>query len=436
MIEFLSIDHTILERPCMLFRPFGKEATGEPINDMTGVSIRENVNYLEEFVSRERGAEAGTLVAEELVRRLNERIPEPAYRVTSEFLMSGSTGYSNEFVAYLVEFCIDLSKDPDFQQHVGERLVPDWLIRIMRFFSIRQIYNSADKWVGFYNKSSYFLEKIQISTQSVTIRLRLTKRTEEQFGEYRKSCGRIWCNAIKYGIASVPKRVYDLPSARIDDHSCIAKGQEFCEWRFTWEEPRRTWNPAKPLARWILNQEMEGQKQSFAQQYDELNKANIELQHSSAKLEESAVALAHRVEQLTALHEAGIAFTSARDYKTWVQSTLQAIINILHYERAMISRYDRVRQVAYDAQLINVPEEIARFANSLEVPVTDPQSIEGQVLLQKKPLLLDDIHHEWHRLHPLNQQLVTLTHAQSFISVPLVGKDGVLGSLTVDRKEG
>ncbi|WP_447963695.1 ATP-binding protein [Nitrospira sp. Ecomares 2.1] len=436
MTEFLPIEHPILERPFMLFRPFGKEATGEPINDMTGVSIRENVKHLEEFVSRERGAEASSLATKELVRLLNERIPEPAYHVTPEFLVSGSTGYSNEFVAYLVEFCMDLSKDPDFQIHVGERLVPDWLIRIMQFFSIRQIYNSADKWVGFYNKSSYLLEKIQISTHSVTIRLRLTQRTEEQFGEYRKSCGRIWCNAIKYGIASIPRLVYDLPPARIDDKSCIAKGQEFCEWKFTWEEPRGTWNPAKFLARWILKKEIEGQKQSFTEQYDELHTTNVELQHSSAKLEESAVALAHRVKQLTALHEAGIAFTSARDYKTWVQSTLQAIINILHYERAMINRYDRVRQVAYDAQLINVPEEVARFANLLEVPVTDPQSIEGQVLLQKKPLLLDDIHHEWHRLHPLNQQLVGLTHAQSFISVPLVGKDGVLGSLTVDRKEG
>ena len=435
MTEFFPIEHTILERPFMLFRPFGKEASGEPINDMTGVSIRENVKYLEEFVSRERGAEAGTLVAKELVRRLNERIPEPAYHVTTDFLTRGSTGYSNEFVAYLVEFCIDLSKDPEFQKHVGERLVPDWLIRVMRFFSIKQIYNSADKWVGFYNKSSYLLEKMEISTQSATIRLRLTPRTEEQFGEYRKSCGRIWCNAIKYGIASVPRRVHDLPPARIDDHGCIANGQDFCEWRFTWNEPRRTWNPAKPLARWILNKEIEGQKQSFQQQYDELNTANVELQDSSAKLEESAVALAHRVEQLTALHEAGIAFNSARDYKTWVQKALQAIIAILHYDRAIISRFDRIRQVTYDAQLINVSEEIATFANSLEIPVTDPQSIEGQVLLQQMPLLLEDIHHEWHRLHPLNQQLVSLTNAKSFISVPLVGKEGVLGSLTVDRKE-
>jgi signal transduction histidine kinase/class 3 adenylate cyclase len=216
----------------------------------------------------------------------------------------------------------------------------------------------------------------------------------------------------------------------------MATGQECCEWTFTWEEPRRTWNPAKVLARWVLQNEIEDQKVSFQSQYDELNHANVELQDRKAKLEESAAALAHQVEQLTALHEAGIAFTSARNYTTLVHKALQAIINILHYDRAMINRYDRARQVAYDAHLINVPEEVARFANSMEVPVTDPQSIEGQVLLQRTPLLLDDIHHQWHRLHPLNQELVNLTDARSFISVPLTGKDGVLGSLTVDRKEG
>lgn len=435
MSQLSSLEPTILERPYMLYRPFGKDVTGEPINDMTGVSIRENVKYLEEFVSRNRGPEAGKLATKELVLRLNQRIPEPAYYVTPEFLASGSTGYSNEFVAYLVEFCVELSQDPEFQKHVGERLIPDWLIRIMRFFSIRQIYNSADIWVGFYNKSSYLLEKVHITSHSVTIRLRLTERTEQQFGAYRRACGRIWCNAIKYGIASVPTRVYDLAPAKIEERSCLAHGQEFCEWRFAWEEPRRTWNPAKHLARWILQREIEEQKESFQQQYDQLNKANVELQESKAKLEESAAALERRVEELTTLHEAGVAFTSARDYETWVQKALQAIINILHYDRALLNRYDPRRQVLYDAKVMNVSEEIATFARALEIPVTDPSSIEGQVLLQQKPLLLDNIHREFHRLHPFHQQLVSLTGSKSFISVPLVGKDGVLGSLTVDRKE-
>jgi signal transduction histidine kinase len=116
-----------------------------------------------------------------------------------------------------------------------------------------------------------------------------------------------------------------------------------------------------------------------------------------------------------------------------MQKVLEALTNDLHYDRAMISFYDPVRQVVGDARAFGVSPEIQEFARAREIPVTDPLSPEGIVLLQGKPLLVGDVQAVWDRIHPLNQQLALLTQTKSWIAVPLKIKDRIFGSLMVDR---
>ena len=82
---------------------------------------------------------------------------------------------------------------------------------------------------------------------------------------------------------------------------------------------------------------------------------------------------------------------------------------------------------------IGVPDDVAAFARSLETPVTDPACIEGQLLLEGKPILIKDVHEVWDRLHPFSQQLASRTQTKALITVPLKVKDRIIGSLTVDR---
>src|SRR5438309_1612597 len=112
----LSNEHRITEKGMMEFQPFGVEPdgtpNGRPIRDLSGVVIRAHVDYLEDYVSRTRGEEAGRLAVKELVRRLNERIPDSAYHVSAEFLRKPWNSYSAEFAAFSAEFCIAVSEDP------------------------------------------------------------------------------------------------------------------------------------------------------------------------------------------------------------------------------------------------------------------------------------------------------------------------------------
>ena len=69
------------------------------------------------------------------------------------------------------------------------------------------------------------------------------------------------------------------------------------------------------------------------------------------------------------------------------------------------------------------------------MPVTDPNSVEGTVVLQGRSILAGNIRDVWDRLHPFHQRLALAANVTSMISVPLKTKDLVLGALTVDRSQ-
>jgi signal transduction histidine kinase len=160
-----------------------------------------------------------------------------------------------------------------------------------------------------------------------------------------------------------------------------------------------------------------------------------ELREAYLGQEQTRVELRRKVAQLTALHRAGLLFSSTMDREALMQKVLEALTTDLQYDRAMVSYYDPVRRVVKDARLLGVSPEIQAFARAREIPVTDPMSPEGLVLLQGQPLLIGDLQAVWDQIHPLNQLLASMTEGKALIAVPLKTKDRILGSLTVDRMQ-
>ena len=437
--DLLPKTRRILERRFMEFLPFGKDPDGKPVRDMAGVSLRSNVEYLEESIARAQGAEAGRRVVEELVRLLNERIPDRAYHVTAKFLKNPWTYYSNEFTAYLVDFCIDLSGDPDFQFNMGrEKLIPPLVQTLMRPFSVGKIYTMLTRWGSYYCKDSYSLEGLEVLDRSAIVRMTLTERALRQFGPYRRACGRIWCNAIKTGVAIIPEKVHHLSLATIRDRKCIVEGDDCCEWEVHWAPSEHKYpgkRIATALAHRFLQKEINEREQVIEEQMKSLETRHEELRGAYLEVQQSAIELQRRVDHLTTLHEAGLTFTSTRDREVLLQQALETLIHKLYYDRVMIAFYDPLRQVAHGAHLLGVSPESAAFAEQMEVPVSDPSTIEGTVLMRGQPILVNDVSAVLDRIHPLHQELAARTGTKSFISVPLKVKDRILGALTVERTQ-
>ncbi|MET0514489.1 MAG: ATP-binding protein [Nitrospiraceae bacterium] len=473
MTELLSKDHTILERPFMEFVPFGVDLQGEKIGDISGVIVLSNVEYLYDFISLRSGPEAAGHAVHELCRLLNERIHDPAYHVTPAFLRNAWNSYSYEFGCYLREFCEALSGDPQFHFKAARvRKVPQIIQILLRPFSTQQSYRM---WVYVgqkYTKGVLEFEVGKVTNRSAILRMRFTDKALRQFGAYQKRCVDVICQSCKAGIAGAPQQIHGLPPANVRDLSCVANGDEWCEWEFTWTPkmrvgvlwplwgvltgttfaylrlsyPDMSFGEALGLASipvtifsvgMLILSKKQGkgfqtlireQEQVVETRHEELREAYLEQQRTSVELRQ-------KIQHLTTLHRAGLLFGSTFDREALLDSVLETIVRDLQYDRAIIALYDRTRSVSHDFRIRGVSEDVVTFIKSLEIPVIDPEGVEGTVMIQGLPVLTSDIREVWDRLHPKNQELVSMVQAKSFISVPLKVKDVVLGSLTVDRTQ-
>ncbi|OLE41641.1 MAG: hypothetical protein AUI36_24510 [Cyanobacteria bacterium 13_1_40CM_2_61_4] len=437
MNTFLSKEHPITEKGMMEFQPFGKERDGTAIRDISGVVIRALVEYLEESESQRHGQEAGRRAVEELVRRLNERIPERAFYVTEGFIKNTWNSYSNEFGVFLTQFCWDISGDSQFQFNMAREKAISPVIQVLgRPLSVPQIYKMSAYFAQRFAKDSFYTEAVEVSEGAAIIQMRLSDRALRQFGPYLRSCAEMYCIAHKGYFAGVPEKFHNMSPATVEDRRCIAEGDDYCEWVVTWSGHERGGplrRGAVSVARRIIRSEIEQKERVVAEQIRTLDARHVELQEAYVQQQQTTAELKRLVDELTILHETGLVFTSILDPEALLDKVLHTIVYKLRYDRAMITFFDRARLVSHDARVLGVSPEIAEFARKMEIPVTDSESVEGTVLLKGEPVLLNDIQQAWDRLHPFNQQLAQAVQAKSVISVPLKVKNEVLGALTVDR---
>ena len=421
----------------MEFQPFGKGPDGRTIHDLSGIVIKADIELLEKMVSRTQGRSAGLRAVEELVRRLNERIPDRAYHVTAEVLKNPWNGYCNEFVAFLAEFCVTISGDPRFIFEVGRQQAISPIIQVLgRPFSVPQIYKMSAYFSQRFAKDSFLVEAVTVSDRSAILRMTFNERMHQHFGSYRRRCASIWCDAVKGYFVGVPEQFHKLPPGTVKDLLCMAEGDDRCEWEVTWssrEKGGAFHRSTLSVARRVLRSEIEQQERVMAEQVKTLDARHVELRETYVQQQQLTAELQRRVDQLTTLHESGLVFASILDRETLIENVLDTVTEKLRYDRGMIWLFDHRRKVLYDAHFRGLTKETADFAQSLEIPVTDPDSLEGTILLKGEPVLVGDIQQVWDRLHPLNQELARLTKAKSVISVPLKVKSQVLGYLTVDR---
>ncbi len=158
-----------------------------------------------------------------------------------------------------------------------------------------------------------------------------------------------------------------------------------------------------------------------------------ELREAYLEQEQMRVELRRKVAQLTALHRAGLSFSSTFEQDTLLHQVLEALTHELNYNSAMVSMFDPFEHVIQHIRLIGAPPEVEAFAQSCRIPITDRESPEAVVVLQGNPLLIKDIETIRQRLHPLNQRLAELSRTKGLVVVPIKTKGRVWGMLTVDR---
>lgn len=257
MPELLSKNRTILERSMMEFRPFGLDEQGRTIRDLSGMSIRAIILDLERTLSREQGDGAGPEAVQELCRLLNQRIKDPVYHVTPDFLKNPWNSYSYEFAAYLYEFCELLTGDPQFIFAGGMEKVSPIIQVLARPFSLEQIYGMFPYFGNKFASGSVECRVVEVTPGSATLAMRFSDRTLHQFGPFRRRCTYLVCQSAQGIFAAVPTRVHGLPPATLTNISCVSDDGEWCRWLIRWQNGKsdRWGQQTRPVTAFTLRSE-------------------------------------------------------------------------------------------------------------------------------------------------------------------------------------
>lgn len=242
MIERLSRDHTILERPYMIYCPFGIDENGRKVQDVSGISVRAMMTFLEQYVTQRDGAAAGTEAVQKASELLNGRILDAAYHVNPKFLRNVWNSYSYEFTMYLREFCEQITGDPEFHFKIGQEgylLSP--LMILLRPLTISQMFAMLPRIMTKFS-TQFIVEVVSSSASSGVVKIRFTDRVIEEFGPYRMRCTWMICQGLKGAMTNTPVRVHGMPPLTLYEKTCMGNGDEACEIEASWApEPTRYW---------------------------------------------------------------------------------------------------------------------------------------------------------------------------------------------------
>ena len=465
--------HRILDRGSMAFQPFGKHQDGHHIRDVSGVTVRANVEFLEELVNRTQGPPAGAQTVEELIRRLNACIPDPTYHVTQEFLRNPWNSYSYEFVIFLAEFCVLLSGEDDFQIKLGQEKLLSPLVQVLgRPFSISQIYAMFPHFAEKFGRGALKAEAVSSKNGSAILRLRLSENTAQQFGPYRNGSAERICQSAKHALAQIPSQMFGLQPATIIEPCCMAEGADYCEWHLSWKpQPSSYWlwplaglmisfgvfswlslgrsdlsfstalglSAIPTILLWmagLANRDRQAIKEQQHVIQEQL--ASVESQHEALReayleQEQTNVDLQRKIREQTMFRDIASRLSATLDQQAVVHIGLNTITQDLLYDRAMIMRFDTTQRIISHAQGQGVSEELVAEVLSMDMPISDTHSLEGKLFLHGEPALVNDVSTLWSSLHPVTQQLVAAKRTQRLIAVPLRFQDTIIGALAAAR---
>ena len=467
-MTLLPKTHRILERPLMEFRPFGRNLKGETIQDVSGITVQANLEYLETLITRKYGSEAASAALEKLVLLLNTRIPDRTYHVTVDFLKNPWNSYSYEFVMFLTEFSIQLSEQPDYHFNLGKEELLSPIVQILgRPLSLVQIYRLFPYFAEKFAKGSLKTEVVSVTNGQAIIRLQFSERVLSQFGPFLHGCAERICHTSKATLAQIPASMFGQQPASIQDTCCIAEGDPYCEWVFRWTPhssplwlwlfsgvalalvmfgltmhlaPQVPWWGHAGLSLlpmigvpligqiWADRKELQERGNIIQEQLDSAEQQHEELRRAYLQQEQSLVEVRRHVDELTMLYELTLQIGSTLDQEHIIQAGLQAIVQSLHYDQAWIALWNKEHQQFYKIHAHGGPQGWATDLQDLRIPAA-PHDLLYTTLTSSQPVLIEPTQSLLQEAHPITRRLLTEGNLHNGLAIALVSPNQPLGVL-------
>ena len=157
------------------------------------------------------------------------------------------------------------------------------------------------------------------------------------------------------------------------------------------------------------------------------------LQERSLAITANMATIKRQVSQLTTLHQVSTAIVGTQDRSQLLNTVLQLLITNMGFTRMFLMLRRRERDTAYVAQIAGASPDIAEAARHIDLPIQNDGSLQADLLIHGKPLLVLNIESVADRMHSPILDLARRAGVTSFIAVPLQSHNQMLGYLAGDR---
>lgn len=169
--------------------------------------------------------------------------------------------------------------------------------------------------------------------------------------------------------------------------------------------------------------------------HDEVGQLTRIFNRMTQFLNERDAAISARVRQLTTLNQAGAVMASTLERDRLLDTVLRLLVENLGFRRTLLMQYDPQRRIAFGARVAGVPEEVAEAARGLRMPVRDDDSLQAELLVRERSLLVTDIESVGRRVYPPILALARRVGVTSFVCAPLKSTQHILGFIAAGRGE-
>ena len=140
-----------------------------------------------------------------------------------------------------------------------------------------------------------------------------------------------------------------------------------------------------------------------------------------------------QVSQLSTLNQSGIAITSTLDIERVLTAVLDLLAENLGFTRMMLVLYDQEQQTAEVSRVAGVSDDIAGLARRIRIPVRDDDSLDAEILIHGKPILVTNVETVASRIYPDLLTMIREVGVRSFVVAPLKSQRRIHGYLGADR---
>ncbi|MBN1293887.1 MAG: HD domain-containing protein [Candidatus Latescibacteria bacterium] len=227
-----------------------------------------------------------------------------------------------------------------------------------------------------------------------------------------------------FGIYETIPTLWGLPEGKITELKCQFHGDEYCEFKIEWAKKsvfalifgfftRR---------REVLNEslaELEREKALTERKYIEVENLNVELNR--------------RIERLTSLNACSKATASILDTDKLLDVVVSLITNIMRFDRAIILLIDEKGKCLRPVKTAGATDDAINKLGGYTIPLERTQNILARVVNSGVAQKVTDVDHSFLRKENI---ILKKFNPKSFVAVPLITRNKVIGVLAAERTEG